>query len=74
MGTTYCEIRVKSHLGPSSAAAFPDFDTRHVPNGETILTGPLVDQPALHGLLMQIRDLGLVLVEVRCFEVEASSP
>ena len=33
-------------------------------NGDTLLTGPLVDQPALHGVLKKVRDLGMSLVSV----------
>jgi hypothetical protein len=33
-------------------------------NGETVLTGPVVDQAALHGLLRKVRDLGLPLIAV----------
>lgn len=66
--TATYEIRVKSHLGPASAAAFTGFSIRHQDSGETVLSGPVVDQAALHGILMKIRDLGLILVEVKCVE------
>jgi hypothetical protein len=35
-------------------------------NGDTLLTGPVVDQAALHGLLRKVRDLGLPLLSVNC--------
>lgn len=37
-------------------------------NGDTVLTGPVVDQAALHGLLKKVRDLGLPLRSVNCLE------
>ena len=37
-------------------------------NGETLLTGPVVDQAALHGLLKKVRDLGLPVVSVVCVQ------
>ena len=41
-----------------------------VGNGETILTGPIVDQTALHGVLIKIRDLGLPLLSLTRIEPE----
>jgi hypothetical protein len=73
MDEAYYQIRVKSHLGPSSAGAFEGFTMRHKANGETVLTGPVADQAALHGILMKIRDLGLVLVEVKSLKSDFKS-
>ena len=73
MDETYYQIRVKSHLGPSSAGAFEGFAIRHEANGETVLTGLVADQAALHGVLMKIRDLGLVLVEVKSLKSDFKS-
>ena len=63
MGTpeTY-EIRVEGHLGSSWSDWFEGMSIHHEENGETVLSGPIVDQAALHGVLMRIRDLGLPLV------------
>jgi hypothetical protein len=59
-----CEIRIRGYLGETMLAAFPDLDaTRR--DGETVLTGTLVDQAALFGVLAQIEALGLELLEVR---------
>lgn len=59
------EIRVERHLGPAAGALFPGFAVRHEADGSSVLTGALPDQAALHGVLARVRDLGLVLTEVR---------
>ena len=58
------EIRVAGHLGKSWAARFEGLSMRHDPEGETVLSG-MLDQSALHGVLMKIRDLGLKLISVK---------
>jgi hypothetical protein len=60
----YYEIRVKGHLDPLWADWFAGLQLAHVAENETLLSGPLPDQSALHGLLERIRDLNLVLVSV----------
>jgi hypothetical protein len=61
--TTY-RIRVKGHLPPEWSEWFNDMTITLEPDGDTILSGPVVDQPALHGLLIKVRDLGLTLISV----------
>jgi len=58
------EIRVKGNLGPEWSAWFDGFTIAPQDNEETILVGQVVDQPALHGLLAKIQNLGLTLVRV----------
>jgi hypothetical protein len=58
------QIRVKSHLGPDWADWFEGLTITLEDNGDTLLTGPVVDQAALHGLLKKVRDLGVLLVSV----------
>ena len=58
------EIRVKGHLAVRWADRFGSMTITLAENGETLLTGPMVDQAALYGLLKQVRDLGLPLVSV----------
>lgn len=65
MLSTHYEIRVEGHLGPSLATWFPGLTVQHEENGDTTLSGSVVDQAALYGILMRIRDLGLTLVSVQ---------
>jgi hypothetical protein len=58
------EIRVRRLLGETLLGAFPGLRAR-ADGTETMLTGPLPDQAALHGVLAQIEALGLELLEVR---------
>jgi hypothetical protein len=58
------EIRVKGHLDARWADRFGSMTITLAENGETLLTGPVIDQAALHGLLKKVRDLGLPLVSV----------
>jgi hypothetical protein len=62
---TFYEIRVEGHIGSSWSSWFEGLTIRHEENGETVLTGSLADEAALHGVLIRIRDLGLPLVEVK---------
>ena len=57
-------IRIKGHLGPQWDEWFDPMTIVLEENGETFLTGPMVDQAALHGLLRTVRDLGLPLLSV----------
>ena len=57
------EIRIASHLSESGKSRFEGLSVRLDPGGETVLRGTL-DQAALHGVLMVIRDLGLKLTSV----------
>ena len=58
------EIRVKGILDRRWAAWFEDLEVRS-DGAETIISGPVADQAALHGLLAKVRDLGLFLISVR---------
>ena len=58
------EIRIRGHLEHRWANWFEGLTVTLQENGETLLTGPVVDQPALHGLLRKVRDLGLPLISV----------
>lgn len=64
------QIRVKGHLGPQWTDWFGGLAVTLEEGGDTILTGPVVDQAALHGLLRKVRDLGLQLISVTRIELE----
>jgi hypothetical protein len=56
------QIRLKGHLGPQWTEWFGGLTITLEESGETLLTGPVVDQAALHGLLKKVRDLGMPLI------------
>ena len=58
------EIRVKGHLAERWVHWFEGLTITLEEDGDTLLTGPVVDQSALHGLLRKVRDLGLPLLSV----------
>ena len=67
------EIRFKGHLSPYRAQMFEGMEMVQGPAGETVLTGPVIDQAALHGILDRIRDLGVPLLSVRQLSEDAAS-
>ena len=66
---TVYQIRVKGHLGRHWTDWFEGLTIMLEANGDSLLTGPVVDQAALHGVLTKVRDLGLPLVSV--IEIES---
>ena len=58
------EICLKGHLDARWADRFEGLSFTYKNDGTTILTGPVVDQAALHGMLRRVRDIGLPLVSV----------
>ena len=64
------EIRLKGHLAERWAYWFEGLTITLEDNGDTLLTGPVIDQAALHGLIKKVRDLGLPLISVISVESE----
>ena len=64
------QIRIKGHLDRKWADWFAGLSITSLDNGETLLTGPVLDQAALHGLLRTVRDVGLPLVAIMQVEPE----
>jgi hypothetical protein len=58
------QIRIEGHLGPEWSDWFEGLTITLEDNGDTLLTGPVIDQAALHGLLKKVRDLGMPLLSV----------
>lgn len=69
------EIRIKGHLDDRWADWFGGLTLSLEDNGTTLLTGPVVDQAALHGLLRKVRDVGMPLISVlRVTPEQAEAP
>jgi hypothetical protein len=68
------QIRVKGHLESQWTDWFGGLTVTREDNGETLLTGPVTDQAALHGLLRKVRDLGMPLVSVVSVDQSTTPP
>ena len=62
------QIRIEGHLGCQWTDWFEGLTMTREDNGDTLLTGPVIDQAALYGLLRKVRDLGMPLVSVNRVE------
>lgn len=58
------QIRILGHLGDQWTDRFEGLTITRIEDGSTLLTGPVIDQAALFGLLKKVRDLGLTLISV----------
>lgn len=61
---TIYQIRLKGHLGQARLGWFEGLTITLEEDGNTLLTGTIMDQAALHGLLKKIRDLGMPLLAI----------
>lgn len=64
----YYEIRIEGHLNKTHARDLGDMSLQLLPNGQTLISGPVSDQAALFGTLIRIRDMGASLVSVKSIE------
>jgi hypothetical protein len=71
-GAARYEIRLAGRIEQRWAAWFDGLTLSHLSDGTTVLSGPVVDQSALHGLLQKVRDLGLQLVSVAQVEPDST--
>ena len=62
------QIRLKGHLGREWTDWFGGLTITLEDNGDTLLTGPVIDQAALYGLLRKVRDLGIPLLAINPIE------
>jgi hypothetical protein len=62
------QIRIKGHLGPQWTNWFKGLTITLEEDGDTLLTGTVIDQAALHGWLKKVRDLGMPLLSVNSVE------
>jgi hypothetical protein len=69
---TAYEIRVKGHLDQRWSAWFEGMTITNKANGDAIISGPLVDQAALHSLLVKIYNLNLTLISVSRIETDTT--
>jgi hypothetical protein len=67
------EIRLKGRLDTHWTAWFDGLTVSHETDGTTVISGPIADQAALHGLLQRVRDLGLPLVSVARVEPDEAA-
>lgn len=71
--TEQVEIKIKGHLDQKWSDWFAGLKLTHLANNETLLSGLLPDQAALHGLLERVRDLNLTLISVTCGSLSTHS-
>ena len=69
---TFYQIKIKEHLDSRWSEWFDGLTITREPNGDTLLVGSVVDQAALFGLLLKIRDLNLTLLSLKRLEPDSA--
>lgn len=64
----FYEFHIQGQINPLLSAWLNDLQITHTPEGDSLLSGPVIDQAALHGLLARCRDLGLTLISFNPIE------
>jgi hypothetical protein len=59
------EVQVEGHLSPSWFSWLDNWEITPLPDGNTLLTGLVIDQPALHGLFARIRDMNIKIISLK---------
>jgi hypothetical protein len=72
--TVIYQIRIKGHLGCEGTTWFEGLTITLEEDGDTLLTGPVIDQAGLYGLLKKVRDLGMPLVSVNRMQLRETHP
>ncbi len=67
------QIRIKGHLGQQWAGWFDGLTIVLEEDGNTLISGPVIDQSALHGILKKIRDLGMPLLSINSVDPNQST-
>jgi hypothetical protein len=68
------EIRLEGHLDRRWSAWFDGLHLTNEADGTTTISGTVIDQAALHGLLQKVRDLGLPLLSVTQVGTDRTEP
>ena len=71
---SFYKIKVKGHLDERWSEWFDGLEITNLQNEETMLSGDIVDQAALHGVLNKVRDLNLALVAVSSVDPQSHDP
>ena len=71
---SFYQIRIEGHLGQQWTDMFDGLTITLEENGDTLISGAVIDQAALHGLLRKVRDLGVTLISVNFVGAGAQEP